>query len=82
MIISVNKSVRQTRYNLEIGFSATDTIPRVFYTKRILDIIPDENHEKYFNIKYKLDNGIETFIKIFGNCNDFCNLMNTGGSLN
>jgi hypothetical protein len=81
MIISVSKSVRQTRGNLKIGFSATDTIPRVFYTQRILDVIADKNHKEHFNIKYKFENGIVSFVKIFGNCNDFCKLMNTGGSL-
>jgi len=79
MIISVSKSVRQTRMSLDLGFSATDTIPRVFYTGRILDVIADENHKVHFNIKYEFENGIQSYVKIFGDCNKFCSLMHTGG---
>jgi len=81
MIITVKNSVEQTRVSLEKGFSSTKTIPRFLYSKNILNVIADENHEKHFNIKYKHDNGLINYIKIFGNTNEFCKLIHTGGNL-
>lgn len=82
MIITVEKSVEQTRRKLEHGFSSQKIIPRFLYSKNILNVIADENHEIHFNIKYKHDNGFVNYIKIFGNANEFCKLINTGGHLN
>ena len=80
MVITVEKSVKQTRHSLNIGFSSLETIPRFLYSKNILDVITDENHEKHFNIKHRNEDGT-TFIKIFGNANEFCKLMHVGGHL-
>jgi hypothetical protein len=81
MIISIEKSIKQTRTNLQTGFSSLETIPRFLYTENILNVIADENHMEHFNVKYKHDNGFINYIKIFGTANEFCQLMHTGGHL-
>ena len=80
MIITVEKSIEQTRRSLNQGFSGICFIPRVLFTEKIIDIIAKDDYEKQFNIKYKFDFG-EEYINIDGNCNEFCKLMHMGGHL-